>query len=1022
LIPKCNIISETNNNINDNNNSILQENKVEDNNLTPKNDITSKDNYISEKKLIYNNTNPNNNYSDNNIIQETKSLLENEITSNNNNLESEDNYIPDTEMANNNSLIKEIDTISRDSNVQNNNSFNNYNNVENKIINNMTESNTIVKNEKIIQNNEETSRIDKNINENLKIEQSKTYSSPKETLTNKEIEEIFKEGERQLQKLRYTQDPPQVKNQNIIYQTKINPESNNKYQNIVDNQVLQKSAEISNSINKSVTKITGPETATVQSIIYQEEPKEIIIKNNLKNEPINNKEDNLNLILSKKEYKVTLTPDRKKNVNKLNYELNNITVNKIITDNISNLANDYINNNMGYINKDLKKNPNIEIIDNTRNNDNNNSNNYINNININNNKIINKFSSVKTSKNKKTQKNEPIIQYTTTTIVEHPPILYSPQKEYNNISSQQYIEYDSQKRINDPNIYYNAPIITSKNKEVQIGTPIINSQNINYYSSMGETNHIIESAPTTINEPIIQYQTVEKTLPLTCSPTKYLSSIITYDESSPSNNVKHYKQSRPIPKINKVNNNNEYNLDVLQKVKSYDIVNSPKIYPKLSYIYNDTNPNNLNQNNNKTYINQHIEIITHKDPSAPILNQNYLNTIQNLNMNNNHNYQVDSLRSSSSSISRGSSVSSSNKKYDKFGNPIYPVSLNDPLKKNKNYQNKRILYENANLKKNSLRNNNMNYNYSPHYYQRSLSQDDFKSQNSRVNRFSDKNSICSSPHASPEKLQKSNDIINNNNYLENAVNIKIDEKYKNIINHYLNTDLTHFSTFSPDSYKYFYPNNEEYFKVPDNEIYIQKEVTQYYNNDPNQKITYTGSVNKLGNKHGFGRLITPSSKIIGTWRNGVFTGWGREIKNNGEIFEGVYNNGKLNGKGIYKYKDILYVGDFENNKKQGKGEKITKKYYYKGYFNNNKIDGYGTIQFINSEHGISEYIGFFKNNNIEGKGVMKWTNGNIYEGEMKDGKMNGYGRFIPKNGNPIEAYFKDGVKDNKKNNTIQSNV
>ena len=243
---------------------------------------------------------------------------------------------------------------------------------------------------------------------------------------------------------------------------------------------------------------------------------------------------------------------------------------------------------------------------------------------------------------------------------------------------------------------------------------------------MGGINHIIESTPATINKPIIQYQTVEKTLPLTCSPTKYLPSIITYDESNTSNNVKHYKQSRPIPKINKVNNNNEYNLDALQRVKSYDINNAPKIYPKLSYTYDDTVPN-LNQNNIKTYINQYNEIITHKDPSAPILNQNYLNAIQNLNMNSNHNYQVDSLRSSSSSISRGSSVSSSNKQYDKFGNPIYQVSLNDPLKNNKNYQNKRILHENVILKKNCFRNNNENY--SPHYYQRSLSQDDFKSQN-----------------------------------------------------------------------------------------------------------------------------------------------------------------------------------------------------------------------------------------------------------------------------------------------------
>ena len=131
-----------------------------------------------------------------------------------------------------------------------------------------------------------------------------------------------------------------------------------------------------------------------------------------------------------------------------------------------------------------------------------------------------------------------------------------------------------------------------------------------------------------------------------------------------------------------------------------------------------------------------------------------------------------------------------------------------------------------------------------------------------------------------------------------------------------------------------------------------------------------------------------------------------------ENFEGKFNDGKIDGKGIYKYKDILYIGDFENNLRQGKGEKITKNYYYKGDFNNDQIDGYGRIQFINSKDGESEYEGFFKKNNIEGKGIMKWKNGNIYEGEVKNGKMNGEGIFKIQNGPIIKGFFKDGVKVN----------
>jgi hypothetical protein len=154
-------------------------------------------------------------------------------------------------------------------------------------------------------------------------------------------------------------------------------------------------------------------------------------------------------------------------------------------------------------------------------------------------------------------------------------------------------------------------------------------------------------------------------------------------------------------------------------------------------------------------------------------------------------------------------------------------------------------------------------------------------------------------------------------------------------------------TFSPNAFKYFYPNNEEYFIVPQNEIITNQDITYNVNNNQNLVHRYIGSINQFGLKHGYGTLITPTSQFIGTWRNGQFSGWGREIKNNGEVFEGKYNNGKINGKGIYKYRDILYIGDFENNIRQGKGEKICKYYYYKGEFKNDKIDGYGKIQFIN---------------------------------------------------------------------------
>lgn len=42
------------------------------------------------------------------------------------------------------------------------------------------------------------------------------------------------------------------------------------------------------------------------------------------------------------------------------------------------------------------------------------------------------------------------------------------------------------------------------------------------------------------------------------------------------------------------------------------------------------------------------------------------------------------------------------------------------------------------------------------------------------------------------------------------------------------------------------------------------------------------------------------------------------------------------------------------------------------------------------------------------RGVLRDPNGEIYDGEIKDGKFNGYGKLYWPNGNWFEGIFKDG--------------
>ena len=244
---------------------------------------------------------------------------------------------------------------------------------------------------------------------------------------------------------------------------------------------------------------------------------------------------------------------------------------------------------------------------------------------------------------------------------------------------------------------------------------------------------------------------------------------------------------------------------------------------------------------------------------------------------------------------------------------------------------------------------------------------------------------------------------------QEATGLGLDEHTLKIIEKYKYLDLTNVSTFLADNYKLFY-STSQYFQIPPSEIKGKNQIKYYINNDRTKEAIYTGEVNRLNERHGVGQLIDPFTTKIGTWRNGKLSGWSREIRKNGQVLEGKFQDNVISGKGIYKDKDTLYIGSFEYGIRQGKGILLTQKFEYNGEFSRGKISGYGKIVFLDDKSDIAEYEGFFKDNCIEGKGTMKWKNGNLYQGEMKNGKMNGKGRFIPKDGIPNEGIFKDNVK------------
>ena len=215
--------------------------------------------------------------------------------------------------------------------------------------------------------------------------------------------------------------------------------------------------------------------------------------------------------------------------------------------------------------------------------------------------------------------------------------------------------------------------------------------------------------------------------------------------------------------------------------------------------------------------------------------------------------------------------------------------------------------------------------------------------------------------------------------------------------------------FTEDGWKKYYPPNERFFLYNKGEVYSNQVRINNINNLEKLEI-YEGEINHENLKHGSGVLTTPYYILKGTWRNGEFTGWGKKYFRNGDVLEGKFANGELNGKGTFKNKESLYIGDFVDGKRCGKGDLRTEKYHYKVDFKDNKFDGLGFIEFLNEGHSFE---GTFEKNQINGKGIYKWKNGDIYEGEMKNGKMNGKGKYTYIEGKIYEGEYVDGKKEGK---------
>ena len=127
------------------------------------------------------------------------------------------------------------------------------------------------------------------------------------------------------------------------------------------------------------------------------------------------------------------------------------------------------------------------------------------------------------------------------------------------------------------------------------------------------------------------------------------------------------------------------------------------------------------------------------------------------------------------------------------------------------------------------------------------------------------------------------------------------------------------------------------------------------------------------------------SKYIGQVVNGLAEGkgtwYGTKEPFIGDRYEGEFRNNKFEGKGIYYYnnepwKDDRYEGEWRNGKKEGKGI-----YYYND----------GDIYEGDFRNG-NRYEGDWRNDKLEGKGIMYYNNGDREMGDFYNDKQ--IGKFV----------------------------
>ena len=151
---------------------------------------------------------------------------------------------------------------------------------------------------------------------------------------------------------------------------------------------------------------------------------------------------------------------------------------------------------------------------------------------------------------------------------------------------------------------------------------------------------------------------------------------------------------------------------------------------------------------------------------------------------------------------------------------------------------------------------------------------------------------------------------------------------------------------------------------------------------------------KNGKYHGYGTLIKIvrviwKKTLKGQWQNGVFHGHGTCEYTDGSVYVGNWERGFRSGFGELSKAGECYSGEWSKDSKHGHGTLKTDHLTYTGGWYYDFKHGHGVL-----EKESTKYEGAFRRNEKHGVGIMTYGDGSKYTGNFAGNSRTGYGTMV----------------------------